>query len=269
LPHIRFAHRAKWPIAAAAVIALVALPFAARGEPTAATCDAPFSMIRFTNPLVRVAQKLASGEPITIVAIGSSSTAGTGASSSAASYPSRLEVELTQRLPGHQITVLNRGVGGEEIGDMLERFDRDVIATKPDLVLWQFGTNSVMRDDKFNNHNVAIREGLTKIRSTGADIVLIDLQFAPKVIVKPEAARMVELIASTAKVEGVDLFPRFDVMRRWHQVDHMPFKTFVSPDGLHMNDWSYGCFAKGLGMAIAEAARRPVVSAKALSHLVR
>ena len=58
-------------------------------------------------------------------------------------------------------------------------------------------------------------------------------------------------------------------MRRWHEVDHMPFKTFVSPDGLHMNDWSYGCFAKGLGMAIAEAAQRPVVSAKALSHLVR
>ena len=208
-------------------------------------------------------------EPIIIVAIGSSSTAGAGASSSAASYPSRLAVELTQRFPGHPITVLNRGVGGEEIGDMLERFDRDVIATKPDLVLWQFGTNSVMRDDKFNNHNVAIRKGLTKIRSTGADIVLIDPQFAPKVIVKPEAARMVELIASTAKVEGVDLFPRFDVMRRWHQVDHMPFKTFVSPDGLHMNDWSYGCFAKGLGMAIAEAAQRPVVSAKALSHLVR
>jgi hypothetical protein len=74
LPHIRFAHWANRPIAAAAVIAVVALPFAARDEPTAATCDAPFSMIRFTNPLVRVAQKLASGEPITIVAIGSSAS---------------------------------------------------------------------------------------------------------------------------------------------------------------------------------------------------
>ena len=50
------------------------------------------------------------------------------------------------------------------------------------------------RDDKLNNHNVAIREGLTKIRSTGAEIVLIDPQFAPKVIVKPEAMRMVELM---------------------------------------------------------------------------
>jgi hypothetical protein len=77
---------------------------------------------------------------------------------------------------------------------------------------------------------------------------------------------MVELIASTAKLEDVDLFPRFEVMRRWHEVDHIAFKTFVSPDGLHMNDWSYGCFAKCLGIAIAEAAQRPVVSAKVLSH---
>jgi len=268
LPHFGFAHRAKRPIAVAAVIAAVALPFAARGEPAEPTCDAPVSIVRFSNPLVRVAQRLKSGEPITIVAIGSSSTSGTGLISSAASYPSRLAVELTQRFPGHPITVLNRGVGGEEIGDMLERFDTDVIANKPDLVLWQFGTNSVIRDDKLNKHNVVIREGVTKIRSTGADIVLIDPQFAPKVIVKPEAMRMVELIASAAKQEDVDLFPRFDVMRRWHEVDRIAFKMFVSPDGLHMNDWSYGCFAKGLGVAIAEAAQRPVVSAKAMSHLV-
>ena len=30
----------------------------------------------------------------------------------------------------------------------------------------------------------------------------------------------------------------------------------MSPDGLHMNDWSYACLAKGLALAIAEAATR-------------
>ena len=29
-----------------------------------------------------------------------------------------------------------------------------------------------------------------------------------------------------------------------------------------LNDWGYACMAKGLGMAIAEAAQRPIVSAK-------
>ena len=145
---------------------------------------------------------------------------------------------------------------------MLKRFDTSVLAEHPDLVLWQLGTNSVIRDDKLSDHDTSIRDGLKKIRAIGADAVLIDPQFAPKVIVKAGVASMVELIATTAKREDVDLFPRFNMMKHWSEVDHMAFETFVSPDGLHMNDWGYACMAKGLGMAIAEAAQRPLVSAK-------
>jgi lysophospholipase L1-like esterase len=159
--------------------------------------------------------------------------------------------------------VLNRGVGGEEIGDMLSRFDSAVVAEKPDLVLWQLGTNSVIRGHKLGGHDALIRTGLARIRAIGADVVLIDPQFAPKVISKPDAERMVTLISVTAKREDVDLFRRFDVMRHWHDVDHIGFETFVSPDGLHMNDWSYACMAKGLSNAIAQAAQRPVMSATA------
>jgi hypothetical protein len=45
----------------------------------------------------------------------------------------------------------------------------------------------------------------------------------------------------------------------------MTFESFVSPDGLHMNDWSYACIAKGLGNVIAEAATRPVTAASVVS----
>ena len=43
-------------------------------------------------------------------------------------------------LPDPAPAITSRGVSGEEIKDMLRRFDRDVIAEKPDLVLWQLGT---------------------------------------------------------------------------------------------------------------------------------
>jgi hypothetical protein len=79
---------------------------------------------------------------------------------------------------------------------------------------------------------------------------------------------MVALISATAKHEDVDLFRRFEVMRHWRDVDRLTFETFVSPDGLHMNDWSYACMAKSLGNAIAEAIHRPIMSATALSHAV-
>jgi acyl-CoA thioesterase-1 len=244
----------------------MALPLAARAETP--TCDTPLDLIRLANPLSHLTQKLAGGGPITIVAIGSSSTAGSGASSPANSYPSQLALDLKNRFPSNSITVLNRGVGGEEVADMLKRFDSAVVAVKPDLVLWQLGTNSIIRDHKLADHGAAIHDGIRKIRATGADVVLIDPQFAPKVIAKADAERMVDLIAATAKAENVDLFRRFDVMRHWRDTDHMAFETFVSRDGLHMNDWSYACLAKGLGLAIAEAADRPVMSATAMSHLV-
>lgn len=252
------------PLAVAVLFASLALP--ARAEMP--SCNPPLDLLRLANPLSRVAHKLTTHEPITIVAIGSSSTAGAGASSPAANYPNRLVVELSQRFPDQPVVMINRGVNGEEIGDMLRRFDSAVAASKPDLVLWQLGTNSVIRDHMSTDHGAMIRVGLDKIRAIGADVVLIDPQFAPKVIVKPEAERMVELIAATAKREDVDLFRRFDVMKRWKEIDNIGFETFVSADGLHLNDWSYACMAKGLGLAIAEAAQRPVMSATAMSHLV-
>ena len=259
--------RAMIRITVAALLAAFALPLSARAEIPAPSCDTPLDLIRLTNPLSHFGQKLAAGGSITIVAIGSSSTAGAGASSPAKTYPSQLALELKKRFPNNSITVLNRGVGGEEVGDMLKRFDQAVVAAKPDLVLWQLGTNSLIRDHPLADHGATIRDGLNKIHATGADVVLIDPQFAPKVIAKAEAEHMVELIATTAKVENVDLFRRFDVMKRWREADHMAFELFVSPDGLHMNDWSYACMAKGLGLAIAEAAERPMMSA-AMSYLV-
>jgi acyl-CoA thioesterase-1 len=264
VPGIDIAYRAMKRTTVAALLAALALPLSARAETPALTCDTPLDLIRLANPLSHVAQKLTDGAPITIVAIGSSSTAGAGASSPAKSYPSQLAVELKKQFPNNSITVLNRGANGEEVADMLRRFDKAVVAAKPDLVLWQLGTNSVIRDHMFNDHGAAIRDGLNKIRAIGADIVLIDPQFAPKVIAKSEAEHMVELIAETAKVENVDLFRRFDVMKRWHEADHMAFESFVSPDGLHLNDWSYACMAKGLSLAIADAAERPVLSAAML-----
>ena len=97
-------------------------------------------LLRLDVPLERTARRLASSELIVIVALGSSSTAGAGASSDAASYPSRLAIELARRFPSQPIKVLNYGVNGELAVDMLARFDKSVAAEHPDLVLWQLGT---------------------------------------------------------------------------------------------------------------------------------
>src|SRR5262249_56761849 len=104
------------------------------------------------RPLTHTMRHLANGHSPTIVAIGSSSTAGAGASSPDATYPSRLAVELRARFPGREIVVLNRGVNGEETTNMMARFAGDVLAAHPQLVLWQIGATSVLRGQPLRPH---------------------------------------------------------------------------------------------------------------------
>jgi acyl-CoA thioesterase I len=270
LPSALFAYGAAGLAALAMAVAahgeVVGAPAAGRApaEPKAAAapaCRAPAEFTRLVHPLAHTARRLASEAPLVIVAIGSSSTFGAGASSPAASYPSRLAAELQLRFPSHPITVINRGVNGEETEQMLARFETDVIAARPDLVLWQVGTNSVMRDHSLQAHEVLLREGIARLKQNGADVVLMDMQYVPTVLDKAEAPGMEAQLAITAKQENIDLFERFAIMRDWHEIQHIPFETFVAPDGLHMNDWGYACVAKLLADSITEAGTRPIASA--------
>jgi lysophospholipase L1-like esterase len=232
----------------------------------APACAAPDDVTRLMNPLARTGRRLAAGEPVKIVAIGSSSTAGAGASAPDKSYPARLAVELETRFPAQPITVINRGVNGEEAKDMLARLDEGVLAERPDLILWQVGANTVIREHPIAPVGSLILDGLRRMKASGADVVLIDPQFAPVVVSKRDADAMVALLATTAKAQNVDLFRRFAVMRHWRHVGRLPFEVFISPDQLHMNDWSYGCLAKLLAGAIAEAATRSTLTAHATAH---
>lgn len=241
----------------------------ATGSGKKPSCSAPKDVARLDRPLARTARLIAAGLPVKIVALGSSSTAGAGASASYASYPSQLEMALGKRFPDNGITVINRGVNGEEAPDMLARLETQVLSEKPDLVIWQVGTNAVLRDNPIAPSSSQIDQGIERIKAAGADVILIDPQFAPKVLGKSTLSRMLDLLAVKAKQYNVNLFQRFAVMRDWRERQGLPFETFVSPDQLHMNDWSYACVAKVLSGAIAEAATRPTASAAAAAHTAR
>jgi lysophospholipase L1-like esterase len=250
--------------AVAVAAAIVIIPPGRAGA--ASPCHAPAEIVRLDHPLAQTAKRLAGGQPVTIVAIGSSSTAGAFASSPAASYPSRLEAELKAHFPKQSIKVLNRGANGEDVREMLARFDQSVIAENPDLVLWQVGTNSLLLDRPLSAAGERIREGLSKLRAAGADIVLIDPQFAPRVVAKTNIGSLMQLYSLIAKQSNVGVFRRFAVMRHWREVANIPFNRFLSEDELHMNDWGYACIAKLLAGAIIEAANRATVTAEAVAR---
>jgi lysophospholipase L1-like esterase len=211
-------------------------------------CLQPKGGAKSMGSLPHVAGKLASGEPVVIVAFGSSSTTSFGVTSPDFAYPTRLARQLRRQYPMADITVLNRGVGGEDAPEMMKRLQVAVLDMKPDLVIWQVGTNAVLRNLDPTETAKLVEEGVARIQAAGADLVLVDPQYSPKVYERPESAgKIVKLLGKVAELRHVGIFPRFEVMREWHEQQALPIDSFVIADGLHMNDWGYACFAQLLG----------------------
>jgi lysophospholipase L1-like esterase len=211
-------------------------------------CSAPTGGVPAMGSLPHVAGKLATGMPVVIVAFGSSSTQGWGSTSPDFSYPSRLLAQLKRQYPTADITVLNRGKGGEDAPEMMKRLQTAVLDANPDLVIWQVGTNAVLRGFDPAETEKQVEEGIARIQAAGSDVVLVDPQYSPRVTERPEnAGRMVNLLHRVARLRHAGIFPRFEVMRDWHEKQELPVETFVIADGLHMNDWGYACFAQLLG----------------------
>jgi lysophospholipase L1-like esterase len=211
--------------------------------------------------LPRIAQKLANNEAVTIVAFGSSSTVGYGATSPIFSYPYRLTDQLRRKYPNADITVLNRGVGGEDAAQMMQRLQAAVLDAKPDLVIWQVGTNIVIRGDDaaIARTEALVNDGIDRIKAMGADVVLIDPQYVPATAGKDtqeKTSKMVAMLGNIAHTRQVARFPRFAMMRKWRDDQKLQFDQFVIGDGLHLNDWGYACFAQMLGDTIIDSVQR-------------
>ena len=205
--------------------------------------------------LPRTAARLKSGGPLKIVAIGSSSTVGLWVLKSAATYPEVMRRELLRLRSNAKIDVINSGRVGDTIPNNIARFERDVFAHAPDLVIWQLGTNDVAwggRPDQGLKQSVL--EGVRSLKARSADVVLMDLQYAPQVLASASYPTMEGIIADVAKQERVGLFSRFALMRNSINagVEQSALVTF---DGLHNTADGYDCIGRAIARAISTSAR--------------
>lgn len=226
-----------------------------------AKCQLPPRLVALGGALPHAAADIADHHALKIVAFGSSSTYGTGASGPAATYPSRLEAELGDLFPDAQLSVINRGVPGEIAADMMRRLERDVIAPAPDLVIWQTGTNDAMRDIPVDDFARLTVDGVGRLHAAGIDVVLMEPQYSPKLVQQPHYAEFVDTLRTIGHATGVPVVRRFDMMKSWVASGQFADATMLQNDALHMRDASYACLgwavAEGVADAINDATHTP------------
>ncbi len=220
-------------------------------EKFAMRCDVPVELSRLQHPMPLVSKRLAEGKQLTIVALGASSTEGVGASTPAHAYPERLEAELHALFPNIAITVHNKGIGGEDAGQMLARFERDVLAIEPDLLIWQAGVNAAIKGWPLEQFVENMSIGIDTARKHGIDVMMMGPQNAPRYVNAPHRRQFSDHMMLLSRVKDVPIFPRFRIMTHWMQSGAFKPDELIGTDGLHMTDTSYYCLSRVLAQSIA------------------
>jgi len=210
--------------------------------------------------LSRVAIRLAAHQPVRIIAFGSSSTEGIGASSPAATYPNRLLVDLTAALPQReQVVVLNRGIGGEDADDMARRLPT-VIAEHPDLIIWQTGSNDPLRSvplARFVQETIA---GVQAIRAAHIDLMLMEPQLCRELDGKATSVSYRDALRAIGAGMDVPVIRRYSMMRGWLADRVLTPAQMLAPDGLHMADGGYAKLAEAVATDILHRAATPRIA---------
>lgn len=202
----------------------------------------------FRRPLRALSRAVRTGRHVKVLAIGSSSTVGIGASSSSATYVARLETWLEGALQGMDIDVVGRGMSGEVAEGAADRMRREIEETKPDLVVWQVGTNDALRHVSLEKLKGCLRTTLTWLAGNKVDVVLIDPQYGDALTKDEHYEKVVAAVAEVAREQRVLLVDRFEAMRELQRERGDRF--YLAADNLHLNDTGHRCMGEQLARAI-------------------
>ncbi len=220
--------------------------------PSSRRCRASRELLDLGNPLEIARSAMADERQLRIVALGSSSTQGYGATNPAFAYPSQLKIRLEAAMPGVAIHVFNKGIGGQDADEMTARMKADVQPERAHAR--DLAGRHQLRDPPragSTSSRARLRAGIDIGKSLGANFVLMNLQYVPAVVALPDEEEYARVMADVAQEKGAGLFNRFDIMRAWYK-DGMSYAQFVTSDGLHLNDFGQKCIGKLLSMAILD-----------------
>ena len=193
--------------------------------------------------------------PITIVAFGDSTTAGTpGWRSPIEAPPSGSGDEHSQyaywlHRAHPDWNVLNRGVNGERTDEILARFDRDVRAARPRIVIVIAGVNDVYQGRAEEDVRAHLEGIYAAARASGIRVLAGSI--LPYNSATPgQNAAMHRINAWIAAVPLRDANVAFVDTRAAVAATGSPDELSSSPDGLHPSVDGYHHMADAIGAAL-------------------
>lgn len=205
-----------------AALLLAAPPPVWAGNAPGPSCGASEEFTTSDEPLPQLAEAIAGGGPVDVLAIGSATTVGSATVSGqmtntphGSAFPWQMARALHAALPKIEFRVTVQGGRGMTAEDMLPLLQAALKQQRYPLVLWQTGTVEAVRGLRPDGMLDVLHSGADRVREAGGDLVLIDPQFSRFLRANTDLDPYEDVMQQVATMPGVVLFHRFDLMRAW------------------------------------------------------
>ena len=217
-------------------------------------CEVPADLLApGDGVLEKVATAVKDNKKLDVLVVGSASSSIASPDGNAIAYPARLEANLREKLPGVTVTVTTNVQPkrtAEEVAEMLQAM---VIESKPSLLIWQTGTVDAMRAIHADDFRNAIDEGVSTVKSAGADVLLMNLQYSPRMETMLATSPYLESIRAVAQLQDVPLFDRYSIMHSWNETGEFDLsnssRSYALARGVH------DCLGRALANLVIAAAK--------------
>lgn len=218
-------------------------------------CAVPPEFTEMPVPLQHTRAALKAGKPIRIVALGTSSTAGTGAATREEAYPAKLQAELSRLLPGANIVVINQGIGGQLARRMVERIEDDAIALEPSLVVWQAGTVDTVNNIDLEEFGQALAQGIDILHKEDIDVVLMNMQYSRRMELLLNYEPYDDMMQAIAAQSDVAVFDRLGIMKYWAYNGRFDYDNVPRSERRQLAAKVHGCLGRLLAEMIHKSVR--------------
>jgi hypothetical protein len=245
-----------WTAIASAVAASAAIWCGASAHAQAAdACAVPGYLLFGDSLLQRVTAVVAKEKTLRIVVLGGASSTLPGSDGTQFAYPARLGVALKQLLPTVAVTVTADIKTRQSAEETTEQMDKLLLDQKPNLVVWQAGTYDAVRGTDLEDFRSSIADGVEKIQATGADVVLLNMQYSPRTESMVAVSPYADSMRWVAREREVPVFDRLAIMRHWYESGQ--FNLYATTKDLSTAKQVHDCIGRALASLIIDAARLP------------
>ena len=238
------------------LLTCAALLAATPGHAAPAACPAPTEAALGDVTLPHAREAATSRQHLGVLVLGGAATLGIAADGDAYSIPARLEARLRDALPGIEIQVATHAGPRRSVSDALHDLDTDLARTSPSLVIWSSGSVEAGDGTDIDDLGENLQTGIERIRAAGADVVLVNLQYAPSI------ARIVDLepyrdaIRRIGEANEAPVLDRYAMMRAWSDSGALDLDATEPDTRVQVARALFDCLAAALAEPIADAVER-------------